>query len=313
MDVHRRVQAASADYGYVIRRRELRELGVTRWQADAHVEAGRWVRLGTQTFGTRPGPLDDHAQRWRAVWEAGEGIAQIDGVSALQAAGLHGWSEDTVHISALHHHNVRRIDGVTVHKVIRRVEGERAGAGVPRTKPAVAAIRAGHWAVSDAQAATLMAMAVQQRLTTGQQLLDAVDVVKGRTRRAFILRIARDVADGAQALGELQFADACRRRGLPTPSRQVLRRLPGRRAYLDVYFDDYGLVVEIDGAGHLWGLKSVDDNLRENAVVIGGDRVLRVNVIGLRLDEDAFMEQVREALASDWAQDNLRASGRGAA
>ena len=80
-----------------------------------------------------------------------------------------------------------------------------------------------------------------------------------------------------------------------------------------MYFEEHGLVVEIDGAGHLWGLKSVDDNLRENAVVIGGDRVLRVNVIGLRLDEHAFMEQVREALASDWAQDNLRASRRSAA
>lgn len=92
---------------------------------------------------------------------------------------------------------------------------------------------------------------------------------------------------------------------MPEPSRQSLRILDGSRAYLDVFFEDYGLVVEIDGAGHLWGLKSLDDNLRDNAVVIDGDRVMRINVVGLRLGEDAFMDQVSAALRSDWAQANL--------
>ena len=212
-----------------------------------------------------------------------------------------------MHISAVHNHNVGRIEGVSVHKVARRVEGERTGTGLPCTQPAVAAVRAAHWAVSDRQAATLMAMTVQQRLATGQQLLDAVAQVRGRNRRAFIHRIALDVADGARALGELEFAAACRRRGMPEPTRQSIRRLSDRKAYLDVFFEEYGVVVEIDGAGHQWGLKALDDHLRDNAVVINGDRVLRINVIGLRLHEDEFMEQVRAALQSEWAQANRRA------
>ncbi|QBF46682.1 hypothetical protein [Janibacter limosus] len=60
--------------------------------------------------------------------------------------------------------------------------------------------------------------------------------------------------------------------------------------YLDVYFEEYGLVVEIDGAGHLWGLSGAADALRANQVVIDGDRVLRINVIGWRLDQEAFMD-----------------------
>lgn len=305
--VHARVQAASAIYGHVIDHGRLRALGVTRWQARAQVNAGRWVRRGRQTFATAPGQLEDQAARWRAVWEAGERIALVDGVSALRAHGLKGWSEDLVHISAVHNHNVGRIEGVSVHKVARRVEGERTSTGLPCTQPAVAAVRAAHWAVSDRQAATLMAMTVQQRLATGQQLLDAVAQVRGRNRRAFIHRIALDVADGAHALGELEFAAACRRRGMPEPTRQSIRRLSDRKAYLDVFFEEYGVVVEIDGAGHQWGLKALDDHLRDNAVVINGDRVLRINVIGLRLHEDEFMEQVRAALQSEWAQANRRA------
>lgn len=310
LDRHRRVQAASEETGFVLDHRRLRELGVTRFQAAAQVASGRWSRVGRQTFSTRDAPLEDLAQRWRAVWEAGERIAVVDGVSALQAAGLKGWKEEVVHISAVHRHNVAHIDGVAVHKVIRRVDGEKIGAGLPRTTPAVAAIRAAHWAVSDRQAATLMAMTVQQRLATGAQLLMAQRRVRGRTRRALVRRVALDVADGAQALGELEFAEACRRRGLPEPTRQALRILPGGHAYLDVYFEEYGLVVEIDGAGHLWGLNGLDDNIRANSVVIDGDRVLRVNVIGLRLEEEVIMDQVGAALRSDWALANLARTRR---
>ncbi|NYF97371.1 hypothetical protein [Janibacter cremeus] len=300
---HRRVVAASRETGFVLDRRRLHELGVSRHQAAAQVAAGRWVRLGNQTFGMRDGPLGGCAQWWRAVWETGHRIALVDGASALLAAGLKGWTEDVVHVSVLHRHSIVPIDGVKIHKVARRVEDEAIGAGVPRTTPAVAAIRAAHWAVSDRQAATILAMPVQQRLTTAKQLMQTVEVVRGRTRRALIRQIVTDIADGAQSLGELDFAAACRRRGLPVPSRQVLHHGPRGRVYLDVYFDDYGFAVEIDGAGHLWGLAQMDDNLRENQLVIDGDRVLRITLIGLRLNEETVMDQVAAALRSDWAQD----------
>lgn len=172
---------------------------------------------GIQTFSTRVGPLEPLGQYWRAVWEAGEDVALVDGASALLASGLKGWSEESVHISAVHHHKVARISGVAVHKVIRRVEGRHCGPGLPRTTQAVAAIRAADWAVSDRQAATIMAMTVQQRLATGAQLLNSQRALRGRTRRAFIKRIALDIADGVQALGELQFAEACPVVGSPRP------------------------------------------------------------------------------------------------
>ena len=59
------------------------------------------------------------------------------------------------------------------------------------------------------------------------------------------------------------------------------------------------LVVEIDGAGHRLGLAVTDDNLRQNEVVLGDDRVLRIDVVGMRLEEAAFMGQVRRGLAAE--------------
>ncbi len=56
-----------------------------------------------------------------------------------------------------------------------------------------------------------------------------------------------------------------------------------------------GLAVEIDGGHHAIALNPVDDALRQNEVVIAGSAVLRIPVIGLRIESDRFMDQVVRA------------------
>ena len=106
----------------------------------------------------------------------------------------------------------------------------------------------------------------------------------------------RDAACGVESLGELDFARLCRARGLPEPSRQVVRRGPRVRIYLDVGWEEHDLAVEVDGAQHRWSLAVTTDNLRQNAVLLGGDRVLRIDIIGLRLETNLFMDQVEQGL-----------------
>ena len=110
-------------------------------------------------------------------------------------------------------------------------------------------------------------------------------------------QVLRDVTDGAQSLGELDFAEMCRRHGIPAPDRQVLRRTALGRIHLDARWKGSRFVVEIDGAGHRVGLAVSDDNLRQNEVVLGDDRVLRIDLVGLRVHEVAFMRQVRRAVS----------------
>ena len=50
---------------------------------------------------------------------------------------------------------------------------------------------------------------------------------------------------------------------------------PDGRVYLDVAWEDIGLVVEIDGGHHALALNPVDDALRQNEVTLGDDMVLR--------------------------------------
>jgi hypothetical protein len=86
------------------------------------------------------------------------------------------------------------------------------------------------------------------------QLVHAAKVAMGRRRRAFLSGVVADVCSGVLALGELDFARMCRRRGLPEPARQVLRQAPGGRAYLDVVWDEQHLAVEVSGSHHRQGL-----------------------------------------------------------
>ena len=120
--------------------------------------------------------------------------------------------------------------------------------------------------------------------------------IQRHPRRRLLNRLVADIADGAQALGELDFATLCRQYGLPRPSRQVLRPGPEDRSYLDVYFDDYGLVVEIDGIHHLLGLNPLDDALRQNELTLVSDAVLRIPLLGVRLQPARFMAQLVRGL-----------------
>ncbi|HET7761730.1 MAG TPA: hypothetical protein VFL46_05150 [Phycicoccus sp.] len=295
----------SLPYEGVVSRTLLRGVGVDRGMVAREVAAGRWQLLGRQTVAVHTGRIGEHAHRWRAVWEVGHRIAAVDGVTALLHAGMTGFEDAVVHLSVPHAVQVGNVDGVRIHKVIRRVADELVTAGVPRTRPAVAAIRAAHWAASDRQAALLLCLPVQQRLCTGEQLVAAQREVRGRTRRALVRQLVHDVADGAHSLGELDVVAACRRRGLPEPSRQVVRRLPGGKAYLDIRWEEAKLVVEVDAAGHGWALQSAHDALRQNEIQLGDELVLRIDLIGWRLTPDAYVDQVVRAY---WQRAGRRAA-----
>ena len=78
-----RVVAVAEDYGGVVSRRLLRELGVDRNQLAREIAAGRWRRHGGQTVAVHTAGLGDVALCWRAIWEVGAGAAALDGASAL--------------------------------------------------------------------------------------------------------------------------------------------------------------------------------------------------------------------------------------
>ncbi|WP_237565399.1 hypothetical protein [Ornithinimicrobium cavernae] len=151
--------------------------------------------------------------------------------------------------------------------------------------------------MSDRQAALLLVMPVQQRLTTGDRLLAEWSGRRRSGRAEFVGTVLRDVTRGAEALGELDFARLCREHSLPTPTRQVVRKGPHGRIYLDVGWEAHAVGAEIDGGQHAWGLKRIDDALRDGELLISDYPVLRIPVLGLRTHGDQFMSLLGRLLA----------------
>lgn len=255
--------------------------------------AGRWAKAGRHTVIAGSGPVQGEGLLWQAVWESGSG-AVLDGAAALLAVGLKGFDPDVIDVSVPAGTQPRRLVGVRVRRR-RRMPPVVSGGGLPRVRREWATLHAAQWARTDRAAALLVCLPVQQRLVEPGRLLAAWEATIYSPRRALLDQVVRDVCDGAQSLGELDFARRCRERGLPEPDRQVVRRGPGGRVYLDVEFTDVGLVVEIDGGHHAQALNPVDDALRQNEVTLDRRMVLRIPVLGLRLAPDAFMDQVVRA------------------
>ncbi|MGN6414229.1 hypothetical protein [Flexivirga sp.] len=274
----------------MVHRRELGEHGIGRFAVRDEITAGRWFRAGRHTVVIDTAVLTEDGKHWRAVWESGAG-ARLDGASALRAAGLTGFTAVTIDVTMPSRNRHHAVSDVRLHRVDD--PSPIVAAGIPRVAVEPAMIHAAQWAVSDRQAALLICLPIQQRLTSPPRLQMAWRGVRRTSRRQFLDAVITDVTDGAHSLGELDFSRMARRYGLPPPTHQAVRFGPGGRVYLDVSRDVVGLVVEIDGGHHVLALNPVDDALRHNDRVAAGEQVLRIPLIGFRIESDRFMHQVR--------------------
>ena len=165
-----------------------------------------------------------------------------------------------------------------------------------------AVLDAAQWARTDDEAHSLLAAACQQRLVTPAQIREVLDRRPRAPRRGLIGRAIGDIEGGATALSEIDFVRLCRRAGLPRPDLQKRRRdRAGRVRYLDVYWQEWGLHVEVDGAHHMDARQWAADMRRQNDVWIAGDRILRFAAFDLRHRPEVVIAQLTAALrAAGW-------------
>lgn len=281
----------------VVSRSQLVAARVPRWLIRAEVRAGRWQLVGRQVVVLHNGPLSVGELRWVAVLGTGPRAA-LDGVSALQEAGVTGLDDEVVHVIAPKSSQPRRTAGVLVHESRRFCEDDVITVGIRRVRPAVAAVHAALWAVSDRQAQLFLLMVVQQRKASPEQVLEAVEAVRRHPRRRLLRRLVADLAGGVQSLGELDVAEDFRRRGFPEPDRQEIRRRPSGTQYLDCELSAYGLVFEIDGVGHEDPRQQLDDLLRDIDVAADAQTTIRIPLVLYRLDRERVLDRIEALLVA---------------
>jgi very-short-patch-repair endonuclease len=284
--------------GWVVSRKQLYAVGITRWEIRGQVRMRRRQLIGDQSVCLHNGPIEDSGHYWAAVFQGGP-RAMLDGASSLVAGGLEHFTVDRIRVSVPRGARIRRNRRYNIRQTRRWDEADVAPSGITRTRPAVAAVRGFLWASTDKEATYLLTAAVQQGLTPVEAVGHEALRIRKDKRRCLLFAVIDDLLGGSRSLGELDVVRELRRRSLPPPEQQALRRDKRGRYYLDLYWPHWHLVVEVEGIHHTWASKVVGDALRQNSLAIAGDTVLRIPLLGLRLDPDAFFEQIEAALRSN--------------
>ncbi|MFL6130442.1 MAG: hypothetical protein ACJ73E_15435 [Mycobacteriales bacterium] len=192
-----------------------------------------------------------------------------------------------------------RAGGVVVHRSGRLPPQDVHQSLAPRrTGIARSVVDTASWARDERTSCAVVAAAVQQRLVRPAQLREVLERLPTARRRKVLLQTLGDVAAGSQSIAELDLARLCRRAGLPLPARQAARTDgAGRRRWLDAWWPEWHLQVEVDGAAHTEVGAWWADMRRQNEAWIRGERVLRFPAVVLRREPAAVVEQLRTALA----------------
>jgi hypothetical protein len=242
-----------------------------RWM----VGSGRWQRPAKGVVVQHSGPLSrDEVVRCELLLQHPD--AALAGLTAATLDGLTGFTTLTVFIVTPQNSHPRRRPGVVVRRTGLLGEADVHPARKPRrTRLPRSIVDAASWTATDLGCQAIIAAAVQQGLVTPEALHSVVQRRPVVARRKLIVETITDVGGGALSEYEVLFAKLCRRYGLPTPTRQRRRKdASGRWRYLDVEFDEYRLVVEIDGQQHMEALPWWEDMMRNNELVVDENKTL---------------------------------------
>ncbi|WP_432049768.1 hypothetical protein [Verrucosispora sp. NA02020] len=278
------------------------------------VRSRRWRSVGRGLLLSGNGRLTRTQQLWVAVLACGRG-AVLAGPTAATEAGVRGLRPEPLHVLVPSTRRSGRttlrglpldMAAVVVHRTSLLPADHLQVGRPPRTSTARALVDAASWAPSTRAAQEVLAAGCQQRRVLPEEITAVLDVLPRAPRRRLIRQTVDDIAGGAQALSEIDFVRLCRRAGLPAPDLQERRTdTTGRTRWLDAYWREWRIHVEIDGAHHMDVRQWAADMQRQNDVWTTGDRILRFPAWLVRAHPDQVADTVRRALvAAGWRPDS---------
>jgi hypothetical protein len=278
---------------------ELIRAGWTKDQVRNQVHANRWHRIGRAVVLHNGEPTTEELRQAALIVLGPRAV--LTAFTALEEWGLDGWDRPAIHILVPRGARIARPGGLPLRIHFTGTwRPETLHDGRRLHRPGPAAVVAASTFARPRPACGILAATVQQRLVRAADLIAAVEKSPRVRHRAALLAAAHDIAGGAQALSEIDFARLCRVAGLPEPTRQAVRKdRSGRRRYLDVEWalpDGRRIVVEVDGALHLAATRWWDDQPRQNELVIGGGHVLRYPSAVVRYEPALVIDQLRRML-----------------
>lgn len=283
---------------------QLRERGYDFAFAAARVRAGRWRRLLPRVYATFTGPLGEHAKIWAALLYAGEG-GTLSHESAAHSWGLLDAPPELVHVTIGVDRRVASVGWVRIHYA-HRLDQSRHPTFVPAvTRVEDTVLDLVDVTTARAEVVSWVTRACQRRRTTPERLSLALDSRKKITWRPLMQSLLADVSDGAETPLEVAYLRRVEApHGLPRGVRQRHRRVGGRSQWIDVEYERYGLIVELDGrVGHVED-GAFRDRLRDNSSTVRRLSTLRYGWTDVFDDPCAVADEIAVVLRRNgWADE----------
>ena len=275
----------------VLSRQQALGAGLQARMVENQLRSNRWQQLQRGVYASFSGRPDRAAELWAAVLRAGEGAA----LSYRTAAELYGLTGGPgggpgrergrdrdrggpIHVTVPAGRRAGIVRGGVVH-FSRYLEQTRHPALLPpRTRIEDTVLDLAQISGTVDEAFDWLCRAVGRRLTTPTRLRTALLARRRARWRADLLAALADIAGGAQSNLELRYVRTVERvHGLPAARRQAKIVTAGRTRYLDNFYEEAGLAVELDGRAAHPPEQRWDDSHRDNEHASLGIMTVRYN------------------------------------
>jgi hypothetical protein len=266
------------------------------------VRSGRWQQVHPGVYATFTGVLGRGPQLWAAVLSAGPGAV----LSHETAAELHRLVDrpaDTIHVTVPRQRHIGRVSGAVIHRSGRALDVVEGYADPPRTRVEETVLDLTQTARTFDDMCGWVTRAFARDLTNETRLRRAMSGRPKLRWRADLDELIVAASGGDHSVLEFRYhRDVERAHGLPEPDRQVPFTGPGgRRGRRDRVYQEYGVVVELDGRLAHPEERQWRDKTRDNAAAVDGQQTLRYGWTQVKWEACATAVEVAKVLRGhDW-------------
>ena len=273
--------------------------GVSRSAITSKLTHARWQQVYRGVYATFTGPIGREAALWAVVLYAGPG-ARLSRETAAELIRLSDRPSPLIHVTIAAKRRVVPPMGVAIHRSANPETAWRFARGVPpHTFAEETVIDLVHAAADLDDVIAHVTRAFARNLTSEERLRREAAARKKLRWRADLDEIIPRAAGGAHSVLEYRYdRDVEQAHGLPPAIKQARFTKPdGSRGRRDRYYEQYGLIIELDGRKYHPGERRHLDQVRDNDATASGGSTLRYGWVDVTRKQCAAAAQVHAALA----------------
>ncbi len=281
----------------VVSRSQAIRAGLSEGMIKFRVSSGRWRPIHAGIYATFTGVPGRGAQLWAAVLSAGPG-AMLSYETAAELQRLTDQPAGEIHVTVPRQRHIAALSGVSLHRSGRAVEAVQRNSNPPRTRVEETVLDLTQTAANFDDVCGWVTRAFARDLTDEGKLSVAM---RQRTKlrwRADLNELIAAASSGDHSVLEYRYErDVERAHRLPEPVRQASFAGPdGRSGRRDRLYQEYGVVVELDGRQAHPAEDQWRDKDRDNAAAMNGQQSLRYGWTHVRWHPCATALQVAAVL-----------------